>query len=235
MDNLFTPVDIQTNDDDVPVLDQLVGEGKKFRDAEALAKGKKQSDQFIAQLQRELEEARSQIGKAATLEEVKTQILSQLRPQDQSQQPATPPASTTPDSDLESLVSTLLEKKEVAKKALTNKEQVQEALRSKFGADAALHLNQKAKELSVSLDYLAQVASQSPAAFFRLVGIESTQPVANAPAPRSTQGAPAPQGSTRNKAYYDRLKASDPKSYFSQAVRMQQYKDMMAQGESYYS
>lgn len=233
MSDIFTPVD----EDQVIAensYERLVGEGKKFKDNEALARSKEESDRFIARLQAELEEAREATRKSLTLEEVQTKILEAVKtPVAPPQPPETPPAKTGEDS-IENIVSSLLEKKESERLAKTNREKVTEALRQKFGNDVQLHLNQKAKELNLPLDYLAKVANDSPAAFFRLIGLENTAPTPTAPAPRSSVSSPAPaQSGVRNKAYYDKLKATDPVKYFSQEVRMQQYKDMTALGDNY--
>ena len=239
MTDIFQPIQEQTQLPENP-LEVLVGEGKKFKSVEDLAKGKIKSDNFIKQLQNELAELRDQVGKHQTMEEIKTQILSSLKQEKPLEQPVQPPTHEPNDSDkvdVESLVATLLEKREIETRQKTNKQVVQDALEKKFGADAQLILNQKAKELSVSLDYLAKVAHESPSAFFRLVGIDQATPAHQpAPAPRSSQSAPVtPQSGVRNKSYYEKLKTVNPSEYFSQKTQMQMYKDAMAQGESFYS
>lgn len=239
MTDIFQPIQEQTQLPENP-LEVLVGEDKKFKSVEDLAKGKIESDNFIKQLQNELAELRDQVGKHQTMEEIKTQILSSLKQEKPLEQPVQPPTREPNDSDkvdVESLVATLLEKREIETRQKTNKQVVQDALEKKFGADAQLILNQKAKELSVSLDYLAKVAHESPSAFFRLVGIDQATPAHQpAPAPRSSQSAPVtPQSGVRNKSYYEKLKTVNPSEYFSQKTQMQMYKDAMAQGESFYS
>lgn len=240
MTDIFQPIQEQTQIPENP-LEVLVGEDKKFKTVEDLAKGKIESDNFIRQLQNELAELREHVGKSQTMEEIKTQILSSLKQEKPLEQPAQPPSHEPNDStknvDVESLVSTLLEKREIEAKQRTNKQVVQDALEKKFGADAQLILNQKAKELSVSLEYLAKVANDSPSAFFRLVGIEQATPAHQpTPAPRSSQSAPVtPQSGVRNRSYYERLKSTNPTEYFSQKTRMQMMKDALAMGDSFNS
>jgi hypothetical protein len=235
MDNLFTPTDPTTIPENA--YEVLVGEDKKYKDNEALARSKMESDNFIRNLQRELKELRDASSKAATLEEVRTTLLAELKASKDTslvQPPVTPPE---PDDnpDIETIVSTLLEKKDQERRRMSNQEKVTKTLQDRFGEDAQAHLSQKAKELSVSLDYLAKVANESPEAFFRLVGIDAPKTATGLPAPRPTQAAPLPQGGVRNKSYYDKLKASNPTDYFSQKTQMQMYKDWMAQGETFNS
>lgn len=237
MDDIFTPPDDQTT---IPenAREILVGEGKKFKDDEALAKGKLEADNYIKQLQRELSEIREHQAKSQTMEEIKTQILDSLKEKTPVQPPVTPPANGQNDSvNVEELVNTLLEKKDVERRVQSNREAVSKTLQEKFGSDAQLILNQKAKELNVTLDYLAKVANESPSAFFRLVGLDApNQSVQAVPAPRASQTAPLPQGAgVRNKAHYDKIRAQNPTEYFSQKVQMQMYKDAMSQGDSFYN
>jgi len=231
MENLFTPVDV---DQTIPenAFETLVGEDKKFKDPEALAKAKLQSDAFIEQLKHENAELREATQKAMTLEEIKTMITSQFKPaQDpqtpNGQPPATPPAPKVNDSDLENLVASLLEKKESERRAKTNQEKVTEVLRTKYGTDAQMILNQKAKELNLPLEYLSKVANDSPTAFFRLIGAEESvsQPPVGA-SPRSTQTAPVVSNDLE--AYWSNMKKNNPREYFNQENTMKRYKDAMA-------
>lgn len=229
MDDIFTPSD---TDQAVPenALEALVGEGKKFKDLESLAKGKVQSDNYIKQLERELAEIREANQKAMTLEEVKTAILSQIKPPQTEivtppAQPEQQPVAPVNDSDLEAKIAELMAKKEAEAKSTSNRMKVQETLKERFGPDAQMILNQKAKELGVTLDYLAGIANNSPTAFFKLVGLDSTSTPPTPGAPRSTESI-SPQANSR-KAYWDNMKKNNPNEYFSKANTMLRHKEMM--------
>lgn len=229
MDDIFNPSDDTT---DIPenAYEVLVGEGKKFRDNEALAKSTFHKDSFINQLQRENAELRQAQQKAMTIEEIKTMILAAKPSQEvqtppNGQPPVTPPAPTTQETDLEALVATLLEKKESESKAKTNREKVTETLKEKFGADSQMILNQKAKELNLSLEYLSKIANDSPNAFFRLIGVDTQVHTPQTAAPRSTTSVPLTDNSRQ--AYWENMKKSNPGEYFSQKNMMQRYKEAM--------
>lgn len=226
MTDIFQPTDESTTIPDNP-LEVLVGEGKKFKTVEELARGKLESDNFIGQLQREMNELREAVGKHQSMEEIKTQILSSLKREDPPiQPPVTPPENENIDSaNIETLVSQLLQKREAEKIASTNKEKVTQTLQEKFGADASLILNQKARELNVTLDYLAKVANDSPTAFFRLVGVDVTAtPSQTPPAPLGTV-TPLPR--VQSGTDWERMKATNPKEYFSQENTMKRYREQM--------
>lgn len=229
MSDIFAPTD---TDPVIPenAYETLVGEDKKYKDNESLAKSKLHSDRHIAILEKELAELREANQKATTLEEVKTQILSQIKPTEvppshPDAQPDDQPDAKVTDSDLEAKIAALLVKKEAEAQAGMNRKKVQDTLRDKFGSDAQLVLNQKAQELGVSLDYLAGVANDSPSAFFRLVGVDVSQPTPTPSAPRSTTSV-APANNSRV-AYWDNMKKTNPMEYFNKANTALRHKEMM--------
>lgn len=242
MDDIFTQVDIEeTNDDqNLNPVEQLVGDGKKFKSVEDLAKAKLESDRFIAKLQQELAELRQEVTKKATIDEILTQIksaqagnaqlereLSQAQEQGRPQVPQVPEVSGTP--DLEAELEKLLSKKEQERQRKANAEIVSQKLQEAYGADATLHLNKRARELGVTVDYLKEIATQSPKLFFEVTGLNSNQqklPQSVAPQSRVT---PLPEGAgKRDRAYYERLKAQDRTKYFHPDTQLQLYKDMKA-------
>lgn len=239
-DDIFTTV--ETNDDVIPEnpLEALVGDGKKYKTIEDLAKAALEKDRFILQLQSEGSELRKELQEKLTMDEIMTQIRKSTPPQQS--QAGTPPQNEPAkpqEPDIEALVASMLEKKESEKKTLTNKQIVQQKLESAWGADAQINLNKKARELQVSVEYLAQVASQSPAAFFRLVNLDQQPSPAPVGAPRSGVSPTTNTGSNvRNRKYYDDLKnkmRADGKlaEYFGPAIQNQMYKDAMALGPDF--
>lgn len=227
MDDIFQEVQIETEDQD-SIYETLVGDGKKYSDNEALAKAKREADRFIEQLKQEAAELRQEVAKKATIDEILTQIR-QAQPATPSSHPQVPEKKEeVQQTDIEALVSQLLEKKETEKRVKSNAQVVEEKLREKYGADAPVFLNKKAKELNVSIEYLKRVATDSPAAFFKLTDIDRDRSAPPAPsAPRSGYQAPVQSG-TRDRQFYEKLKASDRTAYFSPKVQNQLYKDMEA-------
>lgn len=226
MSDIFTNVEV-TNVD--AKLDDLVGEGKRFADANALLKGKLEADAFIQRLQAEAEEMRKQIGKAQTLDEIMTQIKAANPTPPVPAQPLTTPEK--PDADpakLTEIVSDLFAKRDAEARIKANRDLVEKTLREKWGADANLNLNKRASELGVTVDYLRTVANDSPAALFEILGVN--RQAAPAPTPAAPRGVHVPpsQVNGRDQAFYENLKRTNPSEYFSPKVQNQMYKDLFA-------
>lgn len=238
MDNLFAPVDIQTNDDD-----NLEAVAQKFGvvvtpENEKLVRAKKEADNFIEQLKREADELRKEVSSKQTIDEIMTQIRA-LSPKPVQVEPHIEPPKATPASpeELETVVAKLLERRSSEDRVKSNRQLVEEKVLEKWGADAQVNINKKAKELGVTVDHLQKIALDTPSLFFRLTGLDSA-PAQAAPlvAPRSTQRVPDAPGSDgkRTKAYYDALKLRNPTEYFSAKVRQQMMKDALAVGEAFF-
>lgn len=239
MTDIFQPVDV-TNDEPV-TFEALVGEGKKFKTSDDLAKAKAESDRFIQRLQKEAEELRREVASKQTIDEVLTRVREMSNPPQVQQPPVTPPVNldTGSNENIESVVAKLLEQRKSEDRIRSNTDAVQTVLQEKFGADAQIHLNKKAQELNVSLDYLRRIASESPKAFFSLIGVSEERQVSQPVAAPRALGQVQPQGvnsnGTRNKSYYDSIKAKNPTEYFSSKTQNQMYKDAMTMGESFYT
>src|SRR5688572_4833757 len=141
------------------VLAELVGEGKKFATPEDLAKGKKESDAFIATLTRETKELRELVTTLGTqTEQQKAQIdlLSKLNGKPANDngsgtsngKTTEPPVKTLTEED----VSNLMVRREQARQAAANVAAVDAVLLEKFGAEAKKFVSDAAKELGISVE-----------------------------------------------------------------------------------
>jgi hypothetical protein len=233
MENLFVPVDPE--DDSMKLVAEKFGDGENI-DIKKLARGKVESDRHIATLESELAELRKAVTKQQTVEEILTQIR-QATPSsgnNADQQPTvTPPApqpSLDPDS-VKTVFETLLEQKERERTVKTNKQIVSDTLVKKFGPDANIVLNEKARELGVTLEYLSKLAEESPKVFFKTLDIDDRPaPTPVVAPPRSSGTAPAAGGKSvvRDNAYWANIKKTNPSFYFSGEARRLRYNDAMA-------
>ena len=233
MSDLFTPA---APDQAPATLDALVGEGKKYKTVDDLAKAAVEKDRFIDQLQAETAAMRQEIGSKATLDEIMTKIREMT--------PSTPPSPQLPpgpDSEkldqtkINELVSEMLNAREANQKTESNKAVVERTLIEKWGPDANLNLNKKALELGVTLDYLKKLSLESPKVFFNLVGLDKAQTqTPTAPAPRGSVTLPPAGSGERTKTFYDNIKKANPTEYFSPKIQNQMYKDAMRLGESFF-
>ncbi len=251
MTDLFSS---QTNGD-APVVDhsknyleELVGEGKKFKTQEDLARAKLESDAFIARLQGELQGIRTELNTRLTVEQMMDKITAAKEATNSNtngNQPVVNGESGTKsltEADLTALVEDRLSKLEKARIQEANLNQVRQALTEKFGADFPSHLKQTAINLGVGEEFLNNLAKEQPKAFLALVG---QQDAPKAPQVQNTLFAPTPSQQIpktpgfaptgeRKKSFYDDLKRKDAAAYWSPKVQNQMHQDAIKLGEVFF-
>lgn len=236
MSELFNSVGDQPDEaTELASLKTRFGDGNTF-DSEKLAKGKLEADRYIKRLEAEAQEMRQSIGKQATLEEIMTQIREASKQVPPQQPPVTPPAPVADDpKKVETLVSEFMSKKAAEDRTKANLARVTEAVQKAWGADAQLQMNKKARELNVPLEYLSNLAKESPDVFFKTVDLQpSTKVEATPAAPRSQTMTQPVDPNARTKSFYERLKKTDPSKYFSSETQNEMYKNAMKMGADFF-
>lgn len=219
--------------------------GENWQDPEVIAKGKIEADNHIKELERQLEELRGDLSK----NEYAKQLLETLQgkaeaptssntagtQQQQNKGSAADQNTTGEAGDLESLVEETIRKREQQQTAQQNLTQVQETLTQAFGTEANKVVQERAKELGMSLERLQEIATESPSAFMRLIG--EAPAVENNPAPSSSVNTTAAfnQSNERNWSYYQNLRRTNSKQYYSPKVQNQLVQDRQRLGDRFYS
>lgn len=227
-------------------LEELVGENRKFKSVEDLAKGKAQSDLFIDQLRQELEQTKQELQTRARLEELITKVTPQA-PLDSgpilhNQTEVNPPVMSglTPEQ-LEELLEKKLNEHNLKTTKQTNFNYVKEELTKKYGPQTPQVLEKAAGDLGVSKEWMNQMAAENPKAFMRLVGdAQATRPQASpdlfTSRPTVNSGATfTPESGVRDQAWYQNLKRTDPKKYDSPEIQAQEYKDAVKLGPAFFT
>lgn len=228
-------------------LEDYVGEGKKFKSAEDLAKGKAESDLFIERLQRENAEMRGELKTRITLEEA-VQRISSLEPRSPSND-GDPPrregddgtSVVTPDK-LDALLDEALSKREQANQRQRNTEFVKTKLQETFGANFARELKERAAKLGVGEQFLNNLAAEQPGAFLKLFDIGTTKREADSTVftpPRTSVNSDAQtfrpgNDGVRHKSYYDNIRKTDPTRYWTPAVQNEMHKEAIRQGPAFF-
>lgn len=220
-ENIFDVVNEETNvtiDDSVDYYDTLVGEGKKFRDERALARGKAEADRFIETLKAELANTKKELNTRASFESILDQIKGSKETNVEPVQPATPGGQNQvqlDDSTLEAKLAEILSKREAQKSQESNLAKAVRVVKDQYGDQAQVVINHKASELGMTPAALQDIATKSPSAFFRLIGVSENPAPGLAPAvPRNGLNTVSQLNTGfKNKAYYDRMKVTDPKRY----------------------
>lgn len=221
---------------DGDILKELVGDGKKFKSVEDLAKGKVEADKFIEQLKREQAELRAELsGKEELLKQVgKGKASDDGNKSEGGNQ--TPIDKTA----LEEIVVRVLESKTVGDQRKANLTQSVSKLREVHGDDQAVSkaIQARAAELGYSPKELQEVAEKSPAAFLTIMGVDGKAKQVQVAATKSGHSSSAaPKNSTvMNKAYCDEVKKTDPKTYWSPKFQNEMMKARAQLGpERFYS
>ena len=148
--------DTNTGEDQSP-FSALVGENKKFKTAEDLAKGKVEADSFIERLQREKKE----------MEEELTRLRVQREVEAKTKQPETS-ATTQAPSDVEALIERKLKEAKQTETRKANLQGAERFLTETYGDQAEKVLKDQAREMGIDTNRLLDLAADTPAVFKKL-------------------------------------------------------------------
>lgn len=238
-----------TNEPSDSFLDKYVGEGKKYKDVEELAKAYEHANNFIPTLKADMEALKEftleQLASRADASKTNQQNPSN-DPNDRDDPPKNPadvaPPKEGKEVDLNERIKQALEERDQEQRLKKNAQITEEAMLKHFGSkEAAVEaIRQKAEELNVSPQWLADSAFQSPKAFFGVMGIsEETPRSTSTPSassdvnPRTIEtkfGGPKPN----TYAWYDNIRRTDPKRYRSIEVQSALMNDAMRLGNDFF-
>jgi hypothetical protein len=226
-------------------LDEYVGPGKKYANIGELAKGYANADKHLFEVTRDAGKFKTE---AESLKELLMENLANPTPNDGNNEPIPnsnpteptppnqPPASEPPKEernesvdDLKARVKDALEEVKTEDKRKNNARMTEEASLKHFGSkeDALKAIEAKAEELGVSPQWIANLAFDSPKAYFVTMGIDPDHaPKSNStPAPRSDvnptsldqrNSGVAKEGSYR---WYMELRRTNPGKFRSQEIQ----------------
>lgn len=241
-DDLFTGADQSTETTPEVKIDDLVGEGKKFKTVEDLAKGKLEADRFIEKLTREQAELRNElntrIGLTEFLDQIKNSTTQQNQPSGDNQvRNGGENATALTPEQIEELLDRKLTAKEQARIASENLKVTKQKLAEAFGPNYVNKLNEEANNLGLSKEYMNNLAATAPQALFKLLGVDNRAQPQDLFTPPSngfrTPTANAPV--ERTQSWYDQLKAKDPKQYWDAKTQVQLHKDAIRLGERFFT
>ena len=232
--NLFSD---DNPEDIVNYLEELVGEDKKFKSVEDLAKGKAEADAFIKKLTDELAEVRKDLDTKIGLEEFLTKMKANEQNGSEEVNDGQPISDDpSPNANIEELVEQLLSKREQTQSAKANETKVASKLTEVYGDKAREQVQRAAEALGTTPAELQEIGRKNPSMLFRLMGLEGRQAPSGSTVPTSTVHiSDNGTGGERNHAYYQNLKKENPKLYNSPKVQVAMHKDAMRLGERFFS
>ena len=211
--------------------------GQNFSDPEVVAKSKLEADAFIANLEQQNSQLREDLSK----QDYSKNLLDQLQQNKAADiAPVTDVGSTNnnngntiPDDgtkslgggDLNSLITEALAKRDQDSKVSSNLGLVDKKLDELYGTEAAKTIEAKGDELGLSKDYLREMAAESPAAFFALIG--ETAVKVNNPVTASTVNTAGAFNhvADRDANFYRKIRKENPSLYYSPKIQREQVAD----------
>jgi hypothetical protein len=225
-------------------LEQLVGEGKKYKTAEDLAKAYANADSHINELKTDLQSTREfiaeELRKLAEQREVKPPVPP-VETGGNQPAPVAPPKDENGE-DLDTRIAKALELRDTQARFQKNADIVQDVLVERLGGveKAAEAVISKARDLGLQPSEMKELAAKSPKAFLATMGIDpDSKPTSSStPTPRSdvnplmtNQGAPKP----RTYKFHEEVRKSNPKLYNTVSYQGQLMKDAMELGLDFFN
>lgn len=219
--------------------------GAQWSDPEIIAKGKLEADDYIKQLEGQLTELRSELGKQDYSKELLEALKNKAPDTTNGQQPfksndnngGANKDQTNPslsDEQIKSLVDNALTAREKANTSKQNIDLVEATLLESFGTEAQAKVQEKAKELGLSLGRMQEIAAESPTAFLSLIGGKDKEMKPLIKGSIRTEGVNMQATSERTFEFYQKLRKENRKQYFSPEVQQQMFKDRERLGEKFY-
>lgn len=217
-------------------LEILVGEGKKYKTMEDLAKAYLNADEHISTLTGENAALREQVTKATTIEEVMERLNKQGQSHSQNDNSATT-GSLTPE-DVRKLVTEAVTGLETSKTRTDNMKRANALMQEHFGEKAGAVFKEVAKtpELEKLYKELAQVDPDEFIRRFADVPKNTTQ--TDSGSTTNTPTIPVGNGGRINqigtKEYYDNIRRTKPGLYYSSDFQLEMDKVVRGNKDLYY-
>lgn len=248
-DSLLLP----SNEDQIDIdenknyLEELVGEGRKYKDNEALAKSKIHADKTIEVQNRRMDQLREDFLKErqeniakAKLQELVDKLTNNKQSLTSNETPQVNEDNEKPAIDMDqikSLMTNQFQEYEAGKRQRDNLAQVQNKLVEHYGKNYSNALGEQLQNLGMSAKQIDELAKEAPQAAIRMLGLDAKAQQDNFQAPpRSNQrnDSFAPKGAKkRTWSYYQELRKTNPDMYLDRKIANQMAQDAVELGEEF--
>lgn len=246
MDDIFTEVKTNDSQEDQTEykLSDFMGEDKKYKTDADVAKAIVHKDRHIGNLESEMQKLREELNKRVSVEEALTKLQERRESasnqgehdSDESDQGDSSNNRGLTQEDLDKLIESKFSNLTESQKKAANLQQVLSKASETWGSEAQARINQKARELGMTVEDLKNQAESNPAVFYRLVGLDSKDhKVQGASVTPSTDASRFQRTeNVKNNAYYTRLLKEDPKAYFDPRTQNEMHNAALKLGEDFY-
>lgn len=163
-------------------VQELVGEGKKYRSPEDALKSVPHAQQHIQTLEQELAEAREELTKRKTTQELLDEIKSGIQPT-----ATTAPVGEFNQDNLMDLVNQTLSIREQQANAKANANIVAKQFTVQYGDKAESTYNSIANDLGLTVQQLNELSAKSPKVVLKAAGLQTSLPISKSDGGINTQ------------------------------------------------
>jgi hypothetical protein len=203
---------------------QLVGEGKKFKDNEALAKSKVESDAFIETLKAELKASREGSITKEEVDQRLNEFTTKLNEQNKPNASRSQTDSALDADKIAEIVRNTITSTEQVKTAQQNITAAEKAIVAKYGDKTKEFLDSKAAELGMTRADFKDISAKSPSALLKIVGLDAPA-TANTGVTKGSVNTQASFNNTNPSAdtweYYQTLRKANPSKYYDSAIQLE--------------
>lgn len=225
-------------------LDELVGEGKKFKTVEDLARGKAESDTYIEHFKQRHDELREYASKLKSEYEAGPslkELIDQLKTSKASNNDNTQSVNEDKSDTLSMEQYQEMVRKEIAANKQLDRENdnyatVQAKLIEQWGPNYAQQLKTQVSQLGLSADFVNDLARKHPAVLFKTLGLDGQRQSENFQAPFKSTNRSDPFSSNAPKrtwTYYEKMRKAEPLKYFDPKNQDQMFKDAEVLGDAF--
>lgn len=218
-------------------LEELVGEGKKFKSPEDLARGKYEADEFIRMKNAEYDKLREdylklheQFKAKASMEELVDRLSnSHTQTRDNTTDADNKPAYDP--REVESLITSKYQEFETQKTAQQNFRLVQDKLQERFGDNYSSVVKQQMENLGLTREFVDELARKHPQVLLKTLGVyeQGNPDTFQSPARSSVRNDHfAPRTPKRDWAYYENMRKNNPALYTDPKTQLQMHEDAKA-------
>ena len=209
--------------------------GDNWKDPEVLAKGKIEADGYIQKLEEQLTNMREDLSKQDyakdLLEQLQTKAADPINAKNampNNDTGGTSEGNTNPnlsEEDLKSLVERTLTERDKDYVVKQNLNLVNEEMEKSYGTDASAKIQNKAKELGLTIERMQEIAAESPNAFFNLIGEPKKDFKPMVEGSVRTEGVNMQASNERDWSYYQNLRRDNRSLYYSPKIQRQLIED----------
>lgn len=203
----------------------LVGEGRKYRSEEELAKAYLAADEFVEKLKAENKAYREELAKARTMDEVLEAIKTAPPADSRGTESNHTNVGVTSAEQIVRIVQEQLTGYETSKSRRENIKTADRLMKAEFGEKAS-ELYKLAADTPEKHEAFMKLAEVSPEQFVKLFKqsnntIESPATGGSSVNTASLSQRQATDAEAGTKLYYEKMRRENPKQYYSQAIQLE--------------